>query len=81
MVYWGTGSDAKNYILAAESTIDDPNNWEPWGRPLIGPQEDTEYNCIGPGFPLRDVAVVRLRGASCSLRWLPRLWFRKYVAF
>ena len=51
MVYWGTGSDGKNHILAAESPVDDPNAWKPWGRPLIGPQEESDHNCVGPGFP------------------------------
>lgn len=51
MVYWGTGNDGKNYILAAESSVAEPNRWKPWGRPLIGPQEDTSHNGVGPGFP------------------------------
>lgn len=51
MTYWGTGKDSKHYILAAESPVADPHNWTPWGRPLIGPQEDKDYNFGGPSFP------------------------------
>ena len=50
MYYWGTGDDRKNRILMAESYVEKPNDWKPLGSALE-PQEDNEYNCVGPGFP------------------------------
>jgi hypothetical protein len=51
MVYWGTDADGDHHILQADSPVDAPNEWQPVGGPLIGPQPDTEHNCAGPGFP------------------------------
>ena len=51
MVYWGSDQQGQNFIFRAESSVDDPNRWEPVGGPLIGPQPSTNHNCQGPGFP------------------------------
>jgi len=51
MVYWGSDQEKRSYILQAESQIDDPNQWQPLGSALIGPQPESTYNCRGPGFP------------------------------
>jgi hypothetical protein len=48
--YWGTGEDGRHSICVARSPVDDPNRWEPMGG-VLGPQEETQYNCVGPGFP------------------------------
>lgn len=50
MVYWGTGSDGRHRILAAESPVDRPNAWSPLGE-LIGAQPDAVHNSVGPSFP------------------------------
>jgi len=51
MIYWGSDSEGRNYILQAEAPLEEPNEWKPLGGPLIGPQPETEYNCVGPSFP------------------------------
>ncbi|MDA0745139.1 MAG: hypothetical protein O2954_01380 [bacterium] len=51
MLYWGSDRQGLNYILQAETSIHSPNNWEPAGEPLLGPQPETTHNCQGPGFP------------------------------
>ncbi|MBS3761670.1 MAG: hypothetical protein KGZ25_00065 [Planctomycetes bacterium] len=51
MVYWGTDSGGRNYILQAESSVDRPNRWQPLSGPLLGPQVGSDYNCCGPSFP------------------------------
>ena len=61
MYYWGSDADGRHHICVAESSIDKPNDWKPLGG-ILGPQEDTEYNCVGPGFPF----VVPVPGG----RWL-----------
>lgn len=50
MVYWGTGSDGKHRILAAEAPLESPNDWKPLGS-LIGCQPEIVHNSTGPGFP------------------------------
>ena len=50
MAYWGSAGGL-NYILQAETAVDEPNGWTSVGTALIGPQGDTSYNCKGPGFP------------------------------
>ena len=51
MAYWGSDSDGLNYILQAETSVVEPNSWQPVGSFLIGPQTDTDHNCRGPSFP------------------------------
>lgn len=51
MAYWGSDRQGRNYILQAESPIDEPNRWQPLGSALIGPQPETIYNFHGPEFP------------------------------
>ena len=51
MVYWGSDRQGRHFILQAESPASSPDRWKPVGRALIGPQPDTDYNCLGPGFP------------------------------
>jgi len=48
--YWGGGSSG-NVILAAESPIDTPNAWKPFGGCMLEAQPGTEHNCGGPSFP------------------------------
>jgi len=51
MVYWGSDKQGRNYILRAESPVDNPNQWVAVGGLLIGPQPNTNHNCRGPSFP------------------------------
>jgi len=51
MVYWGSDSQWKHYLLQAEAPLDAPTCWKPVGGPLLGPQPDNPFNCQGPGFP------------------------------
>ena len=51
MVYWGRDEAGRNYILQASSPVERPNDWTPFGRPLLEPQPDEPYNSRGPGFP------------------------------
>lgn len=51
MAYWGSDKQGRNYILRAESPVNNPNQWVPVGEPLIGPEPNTDHNCRGPGFP------------------------------
>ena len=51
MAYWGSDSDGLNYILQAETSVADPNSWQPVGSFLIGPQTDTDHNSRCPSFP------------------------------
>ena len=51
MVYWGSDTAARHYILQAESPVGEPNRWQPRGSPLVGPQPETTLNFHGPGFP------------------------------
>lgn len=50
MAYWGTDAQGMHHILAAEATLERPNDWRPLG-PLIGPQTLAPYNTQGPSFP------------------------------
>lgn len=50
LYYWGIGEDRKYRICMAESSVEDPNNWKPLGA-ILEPQENTEYNCLGPCCP------------------------------
>lgn len=50
LYYWGRGRDSVNRICIAESSIADPNDWKGLGS-VLGPQEDTDYNCDGPVIP------------------------------
>ncbi len=52
MVYWGSDGAGKNYILQAETPVSKPNDWRAvGGGPLLGPQEASRLNCVGPSFP------------------------------
>lgn len=51
MVYWGSDKAGKNYILQAESPLEQADQWKPLGGPLLGPQEEVEENSQGPSFP------------------------------
>jgi len=51
LYYWARGSDGRNRICAAESPIDEPNDWKPLGGSLLEAQPQTDYNCGGPSFP------------------------------
>ena len=51
MVYWSTTANGQHHILQAESPIEQPNQWAPYGEPLLGPQPDNSHNTRGPGFP------------------------------
>ncbi|MBI2441157.1 MAG: hypothetical protein HYV35_07295 [Lentisphaerae bacterium] len=62
MVYWGSDPEGRHFILRADSPIDHPNQWHPVGKPLIGPQPETAFNCQGPGFPFLLMAT--------DTRWL-----------
>ena len=48
--YWGIGEDGVYRICQAETRVDSPNDWQPLGN-VLGPQEDSNYNCRGPSFP------------------------------
>jgi len=50
MYYWAKGSDARNRICVAESSIEQPNDWRPLGSALER-QPGSEYNDGGPSFP------------------------------
>lgn len=51
MVYWGSDQADQHYILQAQSSASNPNDWQPLGKVMIGPQTDTSHNCSGPSFP------------------------------
>lgn len=51
MVYWGSDTEGRNYVLQAESGVEQPNRFTARSRPLIGPQPERDYNHYGPGFP------------------------------
>lgn len=50
LYYWATDAGNLHRICMAESNIDAPNAWRPLGVALER-QPDTDYNCVGPGFP------------------------------
>ena len=50
MYYWGSGTRG-NVILMAETPVGRPNDWQPRGGVLLGPQPRTEWNVLGPSFP------------------------------
>lgn len=53
--YWGSGPEG-HVILAAETPVARPNDWQPIEGVMLRQQPETRHNCNGPSFPfvLRD---------------------------
>ena len=59
--YWGRGDDDVNRICIAESPVDRPNDWTGLGA-VLGPQEDTDYNCGGAVSKYKVIAAKIFEG-------------------
>jgi hypothetical protein len=49
MYYWASVGD-RHFTCMAESPVQRPNQWKGLG-PVLGPQDDAEYNACGPSTP------------------------------